>query len=581
MLDKDLLKLLGNNKKYVVYTVLLMILGLVANLSITGSICYAIKVAMFNESATNFITPAIILVVALLVRFTTSYFSGHIRDKIGREVKRDLRDKTYNKIIELGVNSTDEINMAGLTQVYMEGIEQLDMYYSAYLPQFFFALIAPVILFIITSIVDWKFALVLLCCVPLIPMSIVAVSKYAKKIFNKYWGIYTSMGGKFLDSIQGLKELKIFKADKHCHDEINGKSEDFRKITMKVLVMQLMSVTIMDLVPFAGAGAGTAITIVDMVNGVITPEKAIFLILVAVEFFLPLRTLGSAFHVAMNGVSAGKKIITLLNQKGQDWGEEEVTGTDLEIKNVNFSYDGKREVLEDINLTFPKTGLSAIVGESGCGKSTIVNLLIGALTPQKGEVKVGGKNLNKVSRSSYYKHVASVSYNTYIFNDTVLNNFKLAKPEVTEDEIWEALRKVNLDKFIKDNGGFDKVITEDANNISGGQRQRLALAINYVADKDIYIFDEATSNIDVESEAIIMKNVKEMSKEKNVIVISHRLENVVNADRIYFIKDGKKLEEGTHEELINNNQGYAKLYKTQKDLEEGYKDFISSEVQYE
>ena len=580
MLDKDLLKLLGKNKKYVVYSVLTMVLGLIANLGITSTICWAIKLAIEGNPANDFILPAVICIVAIVVRMVASYITGTLKDSLGRNVKRDLRNKTYNKILQLGVNSTDEMSMAGLTQVSVEGIEQLDMYYSSYLPQFFFSLIAPIILFIITAVFDWKFAVVLLCCVPLIPMSIVAVSKYAKKIFNKYWGIYTSMGDGFLDSVQGLKELKIFKADKQKHEKINEKSEEFRKITMKVLVMQLASVTIMDLVAFAGAGTGTAVAIVDMINGTITPQVAIFLMLVAVEFFLPLRALGSAFHIAMNGASAGKKIIDLLNYKGQSWGNEEVTNTDLELSNVTFSYDGKRNVLQNINMKFNSTGLTAIVGESGSGKSTIVSLLIGAIRESSGKVLVGGKPIESLDRNSYYKNIASVSYNTYIFNDSVLNNFKLAKQDVTEDEIWQALKKVNLDKFIRENGGFDKVITEDANNISGGQRQRLAFAINLVADKNIYIFDEATSNIDVESEAIIMQNVKEMSKTKNVIVISHRLENVVNADKIYYIENGVAKESGTHAELIAQNGSYANLYRTQKELEEGYKAYLNKEVIY-
>ena len=316
------------------------------------------------------------------------------------------------------------------------------------------------------------------------------------------------MGDAFLDSVQGLKELKIFKADAARHVKMNASAEEFRKITMKVLVMQLASTTIMDLVAYGGAGAGIALSIVGLMNGWLAPAAALFLVLVAVEFFLPLRSLGSAFHVAMNGASAGRKIISLLNLPDPVWGKEEVTGTQLKLENVTFSYDGKRDVLKNVSMTFPEKGMTAIVGESGCGKSTVVNMLIGAYRPKAGEVIVGGKPLESVTRESYYSHIASVSYNTYIFNDTVRANFELAKQNVSDEEIWAALEKVNLAGFIKENGGLDKVITEDANNVSGGQKQRLALAVNLVADKDIYVFDEATSNIDIESEAIIMHNIK-------------------------------------------------------------------------
>ena len=571
MFDKELIKLLGTNKKYVVHVVLLMILGMLANIGITASICWAIYLLIEKQLALMYIYPAITAVFAINVRYIASRLTGDLKDVLGRKVKKDLRSRTYDKILRLGVKSTDGMSMAGLTQVSMEGIEQLDLYYSTYLPQFFFSMIAPFILFAICVGIDWRTSLVLLACVPLIPVSIVAVSKYAKKVFAKYWGKYTSMGDGFLDSVQGLKELKIFRADAARQIKMNENAEEFRKITMKVLVMQLASTTIMDLVAFGGAGAGIALSIVGLMNEWLAPASVLFLILVAVEFFLPLRALGSAFHVAMNGASAGKKIISLLNQPDPVWGEKEVAGRELALENVTFSYDKKRDVLKVVTMNFPEKGMTAIVGESGCGKSTVVNLLIGARRPDKGNVLIGGDEIESVSRTSYYSHLASVSYNTYIFNDTVRANFELAKKDVTEEEIFAALEKVNLSAFIKENGGLDKVITEDANNISGGQKQRLALAVNLVADKDIYVFDEATSNIDVDSEAIIMKNIKEMSESKSVIVISHRLANVVPADNIYFMQDGQVKESGSHAELMEQKGEYAQLFNAQKQLEEGYK----------
>ena len=571
MFDRQLLKLIGGNKKYVVYTVLFMVLGMLANIGITASVCWAVYFLIEGYEPLAYIYPAVTAVVAIIVRYIASRCTGSLKDMLGRKVKKDLRERTYDKILKLGVRSTDGMSMAGLTQVSMEGIEQLDLYYSTYLPQFFFSMIAPILLFCICAGIDWRTSLVLLACVPLIPVSIVAVSKYAKKIFAKYWGKYTSMGDAFLDSVQGLKELKIFKADAARHKKMNASAEEFRKITMKVLVMQLASTTIMDLVAYGGAGAGIALAIVGLMNG-LAPAAALFLVLVAVEFFLPLRSLGSAFHVAMNGASAGRKIISLLNLPDPVWGREEVTGTQLQLDGVTFSYDGKRDVLKNVSMTFPERGMTAIVGESGCGKSTVVNMLIGAYRPKAGIVAVGGKPLESVTRESYYSHIASVSYNTYIFNDSVRANFELARRDVTDEEIWAALEKVNLAGFIKENGGLDKVITEDASNVSGGQKQRLALAVNLVANKDIYVFDEATSNIDIESEAIIMRNIKAMSAEKSVIVISHRLANVVPADNIYFMEEGEVKESGSHAELMAASGGYAKLFNAQKELEEGYKD---------
>jgi len=331
MFDRQLLKLIGGNKKYVVYTVLLMVLGMLANIGITASVCWAVYFLIEGYEPLAYIYPAITAVVAIVVRYVASRCTGSLKDMLGRKVKKDLRERTYDKILRLGVRSTDGMSMAGLTQVSMEGIEQLDLYYSTYLPQFFFSMIAPILLFCICVGIDWRTSLVLLACVPLIPVSIVAVSKYAKKIFAKYWGKYTSMGDGFLDSVQGLKELKIFRADAARQIKMNEKAEEFRKITMKVLVMQLASTTIMDLVAFGGAGAGIALSIVGLMNEWLAPAPALFLILVAVEFFLPLRALGSAFHVAMNGASAGKKIISLLNQPDPVWGEKEVAGREISL----------------------------------------------------------------------------------------------------------------------------------------------------------------------------------------------------------------------------------------------------------
>lgn len=578
MIDKNLLRLLGNNKKNIFYCVGVMVLGLFANVSITASICWAINLAIqYNEysgGAIIFLTPAVCAVLGIAVRYIASRLVGDLKDTLGRKAKKDLRERVYNKIVGLGVRSTDGMSMAGLTQVSMEGVEQLDLYYSSYIPQFFYAMLAPFILFGITVGIEWRVALVLLCCVPLIPLSIVAVSKWAKRIFAKYWGKYTSMGDSFLDSVQGLKELKIFRADEAQHGKMNETSEDFRKITMKVLVMQLASTTIMDLVAYGGAGLGIAMALLSVRYWGLSPISALFLILVAVDFFLPLRAFGSAFHIAMNGASAGKKILSLLEQPDPVWGSEAVADTEIKVDGVTFSYDGKRDVLKNVTMSFPERGMTSIVGESGCGKSTVVNMLFGAFRPKSGAVTVGGKEIERLSRESYYSHLAVVSYNTYIFNETVRANFMLANKNVTDDAIYDALEKVNLLSFIRENGGLDKVITEDATNISGGQKQRLALAVNLVADKAIYVFDEATSNIDIESEAIIMANIKKLSKNKSVIVISHRLANVVPSDLIYYMESGELIESGTHDELMAKNGGYAKLYTTQKNLEEGYAEVL-------
>ena len=571
MIDKDLLSLLGGNRKYIAYSVIAMIFGLFANTAVTACICYAIGLAADGAAASSYVAPALIAALCIALRFCITKATNEFKNALGAHVKKDLRHRAYDKMLRLGVRSSDSATMAGMTQVGVEGIEQLDLYYSTYLPQFFYSMIAPFILFAICAPIDWRTAVMLIVCVPLIPISIVAVSKYAKRIFAKYWGKYTSMGDVFLDSVQGLKELKIFKADARKHEQINASAEDFRKITMKVLVMQLASTTIMDLVAYGGAGAGIAIAVSGVMNGA-DPIKALFLVLIAVEFFLPLRSLGSAFHVAMNGASAGRKILEILQAKEPEWGDGDIDDTTAQLRGVTFSYDGKRDVLKDVTMSFPRVGMTAIVGESGCGKSTVVNLLSGAYRPSEGEVLAGGKKLSEISRAGWYSHLAIVSYNSYIFNESVRDNFKLARPEVSDEEIYAALEQVRLAEFVKSGGGLDKVIAEDGGNISGGQKQRLALAVALVAGKEIYAFDEATSNIDGDSEAIIMDNIRKLSKAKNVIVISHRLANVVPADNIYFMSDGEVKESGTHDELIAKGGEYARLFNAQKALEEGYLD---------
>lgn len=574
MIDKKLLNLLGDNKKYIYYTVLVMIVGLISNILVSASICWAIGMVIdfYNgdEVGIKIAYPFLIAFFGVIIRYRCTRISGEYKDILGRNVKKELRNRLYDKILRLGVRSTEDISMAGLTQVSIEGIEQLDLYFSSYIPQFFYAMIAPVVLFMSTVWIDWHVSLILILCVPLIPVSIIGVSKYAKRIFAKYWGKYTSMGDAFLDSVQGLRELKIFRYDGIQHEKMNESSEEFRKITMKVLVMQLFSTTIMDLVAYGGAGLGIAMTVFDMKNSVISPVYGLFLIIVAVEFFLPLRAFGSAFHIAMNGVSAGGKILSILSLPDPVWGDMSVRGTEISLDNVSFSYDGENMVLKDINMRFPDKGMTSIVGSSGCGKSTVVNLIYGGIRPSIGSVEVDGRGLEEYSRESYYSKLALISYDTYIFGDTVRKNFELVKSDVSDEEIYSALRKVNLYSFIMENGGLDKMISEDANNISGGQRQRLALAINLVADKSIYVFDEATSNIDVESEAIIMKNIKDLSREKSVILISHRLFNVVGSDNIYYMENGRVVQKGTHYELMREKGGYFELYNAQKELEMGY-----------
>jgi len=558
MIDKKLLGLLGENKKQIFRIVGIMVIALFGNLMITNGIVWAVKDMydmVFNPAeAVNIVPPFLMAIAGALIRAVCERVNGGLKDRLGRDVKKDLREKAFRKMTVLGAESTKDFGMAGLTQVAIEGIEQLDLYYSSYIPQFFYCMIAPVVLFLICLPICWQSAAVLMLMVPLIPVSIIAVSRYAKKIFAKYWGKYISMGGEFLDGVSGLETLKIFRADGVWHKKLNESSEEFRKITMKVLIMQLASTTIMDTVAYGGAAIGITAAVLSMNLWGLDPMKALFITLVAVDFFLPLRAFGSAFHVAMNGASAGQKLMTLLEMPEPEWGERKVSdraeGHRIELKNVTFSYDGERDALKNVSAVFESGKLTAIAGKSGCGKSTMVGLLEGVLLPGNGKVTLDGVPVHDFARAEYNGILSVVRYNTYLFNTSIRENFQTAKPGITDGEIYAALRTARLDDFVRENGGLDRNLSEEGSNLSGGQRQRMALAICLARDTDVYIFDEAASNIDAESEEIIMGSIRELARSKTVILISHRLENVRGADRIDYMEDGEIRESGTHEELM-------------------------------
>lgn len=568
MFNKEIFNLLGKNKKYVVYVVILMIINLFSSLGITAMIAYSIHLLIENKEITFMIIPIILIFVLMVLRYFLVRSINRLKNILGNSVKKDLRNKTYKKISKLGVNATNEYSNTTLTQISLEGIEQLDIYYSSFIPQFFYSLIAPIILFLVSVFLDWRVAVVLLGCVPLIPLSIMLFARKAKHTVNKYMGIYNKMGDTFYDSISGLNELKIYNYEDSQGKLIDKRAEEFRRITMKVLVIQLFSIGIMDLVAFGGASLGIAFALQSANTGLVL-AFSLFLILIAVEFFLPLRSLGSTFHVSLNGASAAEKISYLLNIPTFKWGSLIPDKYNIEIKDVTFSYVNDKSVLKDINMKFPEKGLIGIVGKSGCGKSTLANILTGSLKVEEGEVLVGGNNLYDLDRVNYYENIALVSNESYIFNDTIRNNFLMVNPNVTDNEIIEAINQVKL-SYLLEEDNLDKLILEEGKNLSGGERQRLILATQLTTKRKIYLFDEATSNIDIDSEEVIMKNIYNLSNDSLVIVISHRLENIVDANYIYLLDEEIVIEKGNHKNLINMNKEYALLYKTQKALETGY-----------
>lgn len=569
MLNKKLLKLIGNDKKKLFIITFLNTLSLILNIIITANICYMMYLGFMGNF--NILTYILISLACLSLRFIIIKKVGKLKADLGSKIKFDFRKKITQKIYSLGLQNSKKSDTT-LTQLVIEGIEQLNLYFTMFLPQFFYGMIAPVILFIICVFIKWQTALVLIVCLPLIPVSIIFVSKFAKKIFKKYWDKYISMGDGFLDSVSGMKELKIFGADKAKQKEIAKKSEEFRKITMKVLVMQLSSLTIIDMVAFGGAGVAIAVTLINAQNDPASVFTALFLILICAEFFLPMRALGSAFHIAMNGTTAGNSLMEFLEKEDKTSGNATLDNINsIEFKNLSFSYDENKLILDNINLVFRK-GLNSIVGESGSGKSTITSLLSSENIANGGEVLINDINFKEINLKSYYKNVAIVGMNTHIFNMSIRDNFKIVKENVTDEEIFTALKKVNMYDFVISVGGLDYVILEDSQNISGGQKQRLAFAVTTILEKEFYIFDEPTSNIDSESEEIIMQNINSLAKNKMVILISHRLKNVIGSDNIFMLKDKAICESGTHDELMNIKGNYFSLFSKQDSLENSYKE---------
>lgn len=570
MINKRLIGLVNDSKKYIKYTVIFNWISLIANIISIFFIANLLeKVFNKNFSTNNIMITAVVVLIAIIIRIICNIFASKMSYYSSVNVKRVLREKIYNKLIKLGPSYTEKVSTSEVVQVSVEGIEQLDIYFSKYLPQLFYSLLAPLTLFVILSFVNFKSALVLLICVPLIPVSIIAVQKFAKKLLNKYWGIYTNLGDSFLENLQGLTTLKIYKADEKKSEKMDEEAETFRKVTMRVLTMQLNSISIMDLVAFGGAALGIIISVSEFKRGNINFAGTFAIIMLSSEFFIPLRLLGSFFHIAMNGMAASDKIFKILDLEEDKSKNEEIKEENINIafKDIKFSYERSREILKGVSININSGNFISIVGESGCGKSTIASIITKNNKNYEGSIKINNKELSNISEESIMKNITLVNHNSYLFKGTVEENLKMAKNNATEEEMNEVLKKVNLYNFLQNEEGLKTKLLEKASNFSGGQCQRLALARALLHNTPVYIFDEATSNIDMESENDIMRVIHDLAKEKTVILISHRLANVVPSDNIYVLKEGKIVESGNHDELIKNNKFYAKLYNSQMKLE--------------
>lgn len=569
MIDKRLIGMVPESKKYVAGNVLMQWISLVANVVLMMSITrFFASLYAKNVTGKDFAVFAVIVALAVAVRFFCAIGASRMGFLSSKKVKKTLREAIYTKLLKLGAAYKEQIKTSEIVQVAVEGVDQLETYFGAYLPQFFYAMLAPLTLFLVLLRVNVPSAIVLFVCVPLIPAAIAAVQTWAKKLLSKYWGQYTALGDTFLENLQGLTTLKIYQADAFKNKEMNEESEKFRKITMKVLTMQLNSITIMDIIAYGGAALGVFFSVTQYQKGRVDLAGALLVILLSADFFIPMRQLGSFFHIAMNGMAASDKIFRFLElpeapKKAAAFPKD----AEIVCENLRFSYEADREILKGIDLRIPKGQFVAIAGESGCGKSTVASILMGRNRGYKGTIRIGDIELSDIFESSLMQNITYISHNSYLFKGTVRENLLMGNPDATEDEMWAVLEQTNLAAFLRNEEGLDTKLAEKASNLSGGQCQRLALARALLHDSPVYIFDEATSNIDVESENDIMEQILLLAKKKSVLLISHRLANITKADVIYAMEQGEVKERGTHEELLRKNGLYQKMWTTQQRLE--------------
>lgn len=570
MINKRLIGTVSESKKYIAGNVLLQWCSLAANIAMMFSITNLLANLFYGSADTASLwTAAAAVLAALLIRFLCATGASRMSYLSSKAVKKTLRERIYEKLLRLGSSYNEQVKTSEVVQVAVEGVDQLETYFGVYLPQFFYAMLAPLTLFIVLCFVNVPAAIVLLICVPLIPVAIAAVQTWAKKLLSKYWGQYTALGDTFLENLQGLTTLKIYQADEFKNQEMNVEAEKFRKITMKVLTMQLNSITIMDLIAYGGAALGVVMAVTQYAGNHVSLAGCLLIILLAADFFLPMRQLGSFFHIAMNGMAASDKIFRLLDlpETGQEAAVKFPQRHDIVCSGLRFSYEPDREILHGIDLQFPQGSFTALVGESGCGKSTVASILMGRNKGYAGSVSIGGAELGEIDESSLLQNITYISHQSYLFKGMVRDNLRMGKPDASDEELWAALEQVNLAAFLKAEQGLNTPLLEKAGNLSGGQCQRLALARALLHDSPVYIFDEATSNIDVESENDIMAEIHKLAKTKTVILISHRLANVVQADNIYVMDSGNVVEKGNHTELLQHHGLYERLWKAQQELE--------------
>lgn len=563
MFNKKLFNELKSEKLQILKLLLIKILQMTTNVAMIFLIGKSIEALISSSfSGSNFIL-FMLLIIGLnifLIKIEAS-----ISYKASYRIKNNLRERLMKKVFSFKMEYGSKVSISEVINLGVEGIEQLNLFYSALLPQLLFSLIGPLILFCILSFLNFKIAIIMLLLIPLIPLAIMMVQKLAKKVVKTYWKSYTNLSEVFIDFLYGLTSLEVFNADEDYNDLLNEKAEDFRVKTMKLLMMQLNNITVLDLISYAGSALGIILSIYYYSRGQLSVFAAFSFILLSQEFFLPLRRLGALFHVAMNGITAANSLFEILEIESIEDFEDLLKDekVDVEVKNLNFSY-GEKEILKDLNMKIKSNKITAIVGESGCGKSTLAKLVGGFERNYDGEILYNG--LSEISNDSLNENIMLVDNNPYFFKESLRYNLKMANKNADDDKLIEVLEEVGLYSYFKNIGGLDSILESAGNNLSGGQKQRLAIGRALLKEPKILILDESISNIDKESEDLILNLIQKLKEKMTIILITHRLNTVLQADYIYYLDNKKVAEEGSFEE-ISKGELFSGIYRYQKELE--------------
>lgn len=569
MVDGRLLRAVPQSRRFVIVHVAAQWIGLFANVAIMLVVTdqFAALLTTGQPHSSAVLLQLVAIVAALVVRAGAMHVAAQASYGASRVVKLQLRHQIFDKLLRLGPSYARHTKTSEVVQLAVEGIEQLEAYFGSYLPQLFYATLAPITLFMVLAPVSLRSAVVLLLCVPLIPVSIALVQTFAKRLLGRYWKSYTDLGDQFLELLQGLTTLKIYDADERYHQAMNSQAEAFRRMTMRVLTMQLNSITIMDVIAYGGTALGIALAVFELQAGVIDVRGCLLVIALSADFFLPMRLLGSYFHIAMNGMAAADRMFSLFELDEPQEGYAHPRSGSIELVDLGFSYEKGRQALSGVNAHIPEGQLTALVGESGCGKSTLAAVLLGRLVGYTGHAVLAGDELSSINTHELANYVTYVGAAAYLFKGTVESNLRMAAPDASDEELWEVLTRTGFAEYVRTQQGLATEVHEGGSNLSGGQRQRLAVARALLRKSPLYIFDEATSSIDVESEQDLSNLFLTLAGDHTVIVIAHRLANVVQAHQILAMDKGAVVESGTHDSLLTQEGLYARLWKTQQELE--------------